>query len=108
MNQQSVSRRMLLYSMVFMVGTVSMLESARADERDHEGLLAGMAPGKIAIVNRSQSAINVYPLGDRVKVTVDGNPATFRNLARGQMVILTTETRFGGEFVIAVAALTTD
>ena len=64
--------------------------------------------GQIAILNRSRSATNVYPLANLVQVTRNGVRANLRDLRRGDSVQILTETRFQQEFVVTVNAVADD
>lgn len=79
-----------------------------ADEGHHEGLLMNLSTRQIAILNRSHSASNVYPLADLVQVTRNGVRANLRDLRRGDAVQILTETRFQQEFVVTVNAVADD
>ncbi len=81
---------------------------ACADEGHHEGLLMNLRAGQIAILNRSHSATNVYPLANLVQVTRNGVRANLRDLRRGDAVQILTETRFQQEFVVTVNAVADD
>lgn len=79
-----------------------------ADEGHHEGLLMNVRAGQIAILNRSRSATNVYPLANLVQVTRNGLRANLRDLRPGDSIQILTETRFQREFVVTVNAVADD
>lgn len=99
----------LIWTLVLLaVVTIGWGASACADEGHHEGLLMNLSPGQIAILNRSHSATNVYPLANLVQVTRNGVRANFRDLRRGDAVQILTESRFQQEFVVTVNAVADD
>jgi len=107
MTQATKALSILVLLSLILVGPAAT-QFASADEGHHEGLLMNLGSGRIAILNRSHSATNVFPLANLVQVTRNGRPANLRDLRRGDAVQILTETRFQSEFVTTVNAISDD
>jgi len=104
MMQQSTLRRFMVATIVLAMVAMLPPSAATADESHHEGTFIRVSVGKIMILNRDQTATEIFPMSGLIKVIRNGSQASTRDLVRGDLIQLETEVRLGREFVVGILA----
>lgn len=102
-----VKRLFLALLAVGLVAAMSMSQTS-AEENQHDGFFVGVNRGMIVIATHDRTASHALPLANVVFVTRNGRDASLKDLVRGDLVQLKTQTWFGHELVVAIAGLSTD
>jgi hypothetical protein len=107
MMRKAPLRRLAAVLAVMSLATLFAVRQACADETHHEGTLINVGFDRIVILTQDRLSSRVFPLGSLVKVTKNGYEAHVRDLARGDLVLITAEVRLGTEVVVAIDVIPT-